>query len=288
MDRDGGTIVALGMQTLQGRDGVILIGFEGAFEYHSNRDMGKCIGLGRIFSRENHLRVDDGIPRASVSMYGSNIVFGTPGILTWPDGSENHGKGRVYTIKYCPRNYKRVKTSNVNGGIELFQCKPCEKDRKSLGGVASICTVCKGRNCVSLLVDDPVHFVTQVCSDPLCPLIKQITNKTNAIKIEQMNGTFFEEGAVNEYTVKVVETTRAGMSTTSDSEPFIIDTTSPAVGIVYDGLGSNPETNCSSNETLGEDSQCSTRNFQDTALILPITPLKFTLDGLTLLTTKAI
>ncbi|KAK3735001.1 hypothetical protein QZH41_001674 [Actinostola sp. cb2023] len=263
LDRDGGTVVALGMQTMQGRDGVILTGYHGSFAYHPFHEEGKCIGLGRIIAREDIPRVDDGTPRASVSAEGSTILFGTPGVLTWPDGGENHGTGRVYSMTYCPRNYKRIKASNIEDQ-EAFQCEACENGRMSLGGITRICAVCEDRKCASPNDIDPVHFVTNICNQTQCPLMKQFNNKTNAITIEQMNGTFFAEGAVNEYTVKLVEITRSGMSTTSKSEPFIIDTTSPDVGTVYDGLGSNPETNCSSNETFGEDSQCSTRNFQDT------------------------
>ena len=263
LDRDGGTVVALGMQTMQGRDGVILTGYHGSFAYHPFHEEGKCIGLGRIIAREDIPRVDDGTPRASVSAEGSTILFGTPGVLTWPDGGENHGTGRVYSMTYCPRNNKRIKASNIEEQ-EAFQCEACENGRMSLGGVTRICAVCKDRKCASPNDVDPVHFVTNICNQTHCPLMKQFNNKTNAITIEQINGTFFAEGAVNEYTVKLVEITRCGMSTTSKSEPFIIDTTSPNVGTVYDGLGSNPETNCSSNETFGEDSQCSTQNFQDT------------------------
>ncbi|KAK3742316.1 hypothetical protein QZH41_018532, partial [Actinostola sp. cb2023] len=264
LDRDGGTVVALGMQTMQGRDGVILTGYHGSFAYHPFHEEGKCIGLGRIIAREDIPRVDDGTPRASVSAEGSTILFGTPGVLTWPDGGENHGTGRVYSMTYCPRNYKRIKASNIEDQ-EAFQCEACENGRMSLGGITRICAVnCEDRKCASPNDIDPVHFVTNICNQTQCPLMKQFNNKTNAITIEQMNGTFFAEGAVNEYTVKLVEITLSGMSTTSKSEPFIIDTTSPDVGTVYDGLGSNPETNCSSNETFGEDSQCSTRNFQDT------------------------
>ncbi|XP_031557393.1 uncharacterized protein LOC116294015 [Actinia tenebrosa] len=263
MDRDGGTVIALGMQTLGGVDGVLLIGFQGAFAYHLKYDLGQCLGLGRILSRDNKLRVDDGVPRASVSIQGSTIVFGTPGELTWPDRNEDAGTGRVYIITYCSLNHKRVKISTLVEQQPL-KCETCEDGRRSLGGVTTICTVCENRKCALPFVDDPLHFVTKVCNDSMCPTNEKVSNKTNGIKIIQMNGTFFEEGAVNEYTIKLVETTRAGMSTTSESEPFIIDTTSPVVGTVYDGLGSDQNTNCSSNETLGEDSQCSTRSFQNT------------------------
>ena len=44
----------------------------------------------------------------------------------------------------------------------------------------------------------------------------------------------------------------------------MIDSTAPVPGVVYDGLGSNQNTNCTENATSGENHQCSTRDFQDT------------------------
>lgn len=91
-----------------------------------------------------------------------------------------------------------------------------------------------------------------------------MSNKTNGINVQLSNGSLFVAGSKHVYTVEVLETTRAGKSTSSFSGSFVIDSTAPLPGVVYDGRGSDQNVNCSDNSTFGENSQCSTRNFEDT------------------------
>ena len=258
--RDEGFIAALGMQTLEGRDGVQLIGFQGIYSKYQD---GRCVNLGRAISRENGLRVDDGTPRASVSFVHNTILIGTPGVLTWPGQGEALGTGRVYTATYCPINHYRVRVSQVNG-LGIVKCIPCEEGRKSFGGFVEMCSSCKGMTCSPLESDDPFSFSSSVCDSVSCPSKSMVNSETNGLNIYQMDGSFFIPGSENLYTVELLESTRAGQSTSSLSESFVIDSTAPEVGVVYDGIGSDPNTNCSENSTFGEDSQCSTRSFEDT------------------------
>ena len=258
--RDEGFIAALGMQTIGGRDGVQLIGFQGIY---SKYEAGRCVNLGRAISRENGLRVDDGIPRASVSFVHNTILIGTPGVLTWPGQGGALGTGRVYTATYCPINHYRVRVSQING-LGILKCIPCEEGRKSFGGFVEMCSSCKGMTCSPLQSDDPFSFTSSICDSVSCPSTSMVNSETNGLNINLINGSFFVPGSENLYTVELLETTRAGQSTSSLSESFVIDWTAPEVGVVYDGIGSDPNTNCSENSTFGENSQCSTRSFEDT------------------------
>lgn len=258
--RDGGFIIALGMLTLEARDGVQLIGFDGIFSKREDRN---CVNLGWLISRESGLRMDDGIPRASVSFSENTILFGTPNVVTWPGQSEDLGTGRVYMATYCPTDHVLVRVSQINE-IGSVSCVPCEGGRKSFGGFVEMCTVCEGLTCSPPQSDDPYSFTSSVCDSVTCPSTSIVDNSTNGLNISFMNGSFLVPGPENLYTIELLETTRADVSTSSLSESFVIDPTAPKPGVVYDGLGSDPNTNCSDNSTFGEDSQCSTRSFEET------------------------
>ena len=177
--------------------------------------------------------------------------------------SEETGTGRIYVATFCPPNHKRMRVPSADG-IDSVICQPCESGRKSFGGFVDMCTVCKQRTCASSLQDDPISFDTNLCNDVSCNVVAKMNPHTRGVTVKLPNATFFTSGPANLYTVKFIEETQAGMVTVSLSEPFLLDTTPPEVGIVYDGFGSNQNMNCSKNETFGEDSQCSTRNFVDT------------------------
>lgn len=258
--RDGGFIAALGMQTLEGKDGVQLFGFQGIY---SKYRAGQCVNLGRVISRESGLRVDDGIPKASVSFFDNTILIGTPGVLTWPGQAEALGTGRVYMATYCPLDHYRVRVSQING-LGSVKCVRCEEGRKSFGGFVEMCSPCEGMTCSLSQSDDPFSLTSSICDSFSCPSTTVVHNKTNGLDIHLVDGLFFVPGSENLYTVELRETTRAEQSTSSFSESFVIDPTAPEVGVVYDGIGSDPNTNCSDNSTFGEDSQCSTRSFEDT------------------------
>ena len=254
------SIVALGMQTLEARDGVQLIGFHGMYSVKQGEN---CVNLGRVIARESGLRVDDGIPRTSVSFAEDTILFGTPNVITWPGQSEDSGTGRVYMATYCPADHVRVRVSEING-IGSVRCVPCEDGRKSFGGFVEMCSVCEGMTCSPPQSDDPFSFRSSICDSFTCPSTVMVDNSTNGLNISIANGSFLVPGPENLYTIELLETTRADVSTSSLSESFVIDPTAPEPGVVYDGLGSDPNTNCSENSTFGEDSQCSTRSFEDT------------------------
>ena len=258
--RDGGFIVALGMQTLEGRDGVQLVGFHGIY---SDNELRKCVNLGRVIARESGLRVDDGIPRTSVSFANDTILFGAPNVVTWPGQGENSGTGRVYMATYCPTDHVRVRVSQIKD-IGSVSCVPCEAGRKSFGGLVEMCSLCEGMMCSPPQSDDPFSFKSSICDSFSCPSTSNVDNSTNGLNISFMNGSFLVPGPENLYTVELLETTRAYVSTSSLSESFVIDPSAPKPGVVYDGLGSDPNTNCSDNSTFGEDSQCSTRSFEET------------------------
>ena len=258
--RDGGFIAALGMQTLGGQDGVQLLAFHGIYSKYQS---GECVNLGRGIARESGLRVDDGIPRASLSFAENTILIGTPNVLTWPGQGEASGTGRVYMATYCPTNHYRVRVSQIKG-FGSFKCVPCENGRKSFGGFVEMCSVCEGMTCSPPQSDDPYSFISSICDSVSCPSSSMVDNVTHGVNIHLMNGSFFVPGSENLYTVELLETTRADQSTSSLSESFVIDPTAPEPGVVYDGFGSDPNTNCSDNSTFGEDSQCSTRSFEDT------------------------
>ena len=258
--RDGSFIIALGMQTLDGRDGVQLVGFHGIY---SDLDLEKCANLGRVVARESGFRVDDGIPRTSVSFDNDTVLFGAPNVVTWPGQGEDSGTGRVYVATYCPTNHVRVRVSQIKE-IGSVRCVPCEAGQKSFGGFVEMCSDCEGMSCSKPQSDDPFSFKSSICDSFSCPSGSMVNNSTNGMNFSFPNDSFLVPGPENLYTIQLLETTRAYLSTSSLSESFVIDPTSPEPGIVYDGLGSDPNTNCSDNSTFGEDSQCSTRSFEET------------------------
>ncbi|XP_068689656.1 uncharacterized protein [Montipora foliosa] len=258
--RDGGFVAALGMQTLEGQDGVQLFGFQGVYRKYEE---GHCVKLGRVIARQSGLRMDDGLPRASVSFSEDTILFGTPSVLVWPGQGEALGTGRVYMATYCPIDHYRMRVSQLNG-IGSVKCVPCKEGRKSFGGFVEMCSPCQEIRCSVPQSGDLFTFKSSICDSVSCLSTSTVDNETNGLDIHLMNDSFFVPGAENLYTVVFLETTRADQSTRSFSESFVIDLTAPEVGIVYDGIGSDPNTNCSENTTFSEDNQCSTRSFKDT------------------------
>ena len=258
--RDGGYIIALGMQTSDGREGVLLLGFHGIF---TDNELKKCANLGRVIARESGPRVDDGIPRTSVSFINDTVLFGAPDVIAWPGQGENSGTGRIYMATYCPADHVRVRVSQIKD-IGSVRCVPCETGRKSFGGFADMCMECEGMSCLTPQSDDPFSFKSNICDAVSCNSQSILNASTNGLNFSFAKRSFFVPGPENLYTVQLLETTRADLSTTSLSESFVIDPTSPKIGLVYDGLGSDPNKNCSDNSTFGEDSQCSSRDFKET------------------------
>ena len=263
--RDEGFIVALGIETLDGTEGVQLIGFQGTHSSYLYQRQGpkECTRLGMLLARESGIRVDGMGTRTSVSFKGDTILFGIPGVLTWPKHDQLSSTGKVFMATYCPLNHFRTRTSGFPG-LRPLSCVPCKQGRKSFGGFVETCSVCAGRICFPPQSNDSSSFTSSICDETSCVSTSHLSNTTNGVSVHLDNGSLFIAGPEHVYTIELLETTRAGESTSSFSKSFIIDSTAPMPGVVYDGLGSDANMNCSDNSTFGENSQCSTRNFQGT------------------------
>ncbi len=264
--REEGFVVALGIKARNGTEGVQLLGFQGIYsnDLHEREAASECVSLGSVLARESGLRVDDMGTRTSVSFKGNTILFGIPGVLTWPNNDQLLSTGRVFLTTYCPLNHFRSRTSSLQSLLTM-SCLPCEQGKKSFGGFVETCSVCAATVCPSPHIDNSSsQFTTSFCDDKTCVETTHLNTTTNGVDVHLTNGSFYVAGSENVYTVELLETTRAGESTSSFSKSFLIDSTAPVSGVVYDGLGSDANMNCSENSTFGGNSQCSTRDFQDT------------------------
>lgn len=263
--REEGFVVAVGFEAIRGGEGVQLLGFQGIYSGHphARNETNECVNLGSLLARESGLRADGLGTRTSVSFKGNIILFGIPGVLTWPKNDQWLSTGRVFVATYCPLNHFRTSISGLQS-LRPVACLPCEQGRKSFGGFVDTCTICKERMCFSPQDNESSSFTTGICDDTACLSTVYLSNTTNGINSRLRSGSLFVSGPENVYSVELLETTRAGESTRSFSESFLIDATAPVPGMVYDGVGTDQNMNCSENSTFGEHSQCSTRNFEDT------------------------
>ena len=261
--REEGFIVALGIEPLTGSEGVQLLGFQGIYANDLKKGTSECVDLGTVQARESGLRVDSMGTRTSVSFKENAILFGIPGVRTWPNSDQWSSTGRVFMATYCPLNHYRARVSGLQS-LRPAYCVPCEQGRRSFGGFSETCPVCEGRTCFSPQINESSGFSSAICDDASCVSILHLNNKTNGINVELYNGSLFVAGSEHVYNVELLESTQAGESTSSLSESFMIDSTAPVPGVVYDGLGSDQNTNCSVNSTSKENHRCSTRDFQDT------------------------
>ena len=263
--REEGFVVALGIEALNGAEGVQLLGFQGIYskDLDKRKVISECVNLGSVLAKESGITVDGMDTRTSVSFKGNTILFGIPGVLTWPNTYQWSSTGKVFMATYCPLNHFRTRVYGVQSLLPI-SCQHCEQGRKSFGGFSETCSVCEGRICYSPQINESSSFTSGICDEASCLSTLHVSNKTNGINVQLSNGSLFVAGSKHVYTVEVLETTRAGESTSSLSGSFVIDSTAPLPGVVYDGRGSDQNVNCSDNSTFGENSQCSTRNFEDT------------------------
>ena len=260
--REEGSVVALGIQTGNDNEGVQLLGFQGIYTAKLYQSVqAECVNLGAVLARDSGLRVDGLRTRTTVTFKGNTILFGLPGVLTWPKNDQWLSSGRVFMATYCPLDHFRSRVSGLQR-LRPISCLPCKQGRRSFGGFAESCAMCTGRKCVSS--NDSSIVTSGICDDVSCVSTTTVNNVTNGVNVHLHNGSFYVAGSENVYTVEFLETTRANQSTSSISESFVIDQTAPEIGVVYDGLGSDQTLNCSENTTFGENSQCSTRKFEDT------------------------
>ena len=261
--QEEGFIVALGIQIEDGGVGVQLFGFQGIYSNDFLENVPQeCINLGTVLARDSGLKVDGLRTRSTVAFKGSTILFGLPDVYTWPNMNHGMSTGRVFMATYCPLNHFRGKVAGLQS-LRPVSCVPCKQGRKSFGGFSETCTECAKTTCPSS--NEPyILLTTGICDDESCVSSINENRSTHGIDLHLRKESFFVPGPNNVYTVEFLETTRAMQSTRSLSESFLIDSTAPETGVVYDGLGSDQNVNCSENTTFGENSQCSTRDFQDT------------------------
>ncbi|KAJ7366001.1 hypothetical protein OS493_002743 [Desmophyllum pertusum] len=238
--REEGFIVALGIEAQNGAEGVQLFGFQGIYSNnpHKRKGPSECVNLGSVLARDNGLRVDGMGTRTSVSFKGNTILFGIPGILTWPKNDQWLSTGRVFIETYCPSNHFRSSAPGLHS-LRPITCLPCKQGRKSFGGFVETCSVCAGRKCFSPPINKSSSFSSEICDGTSCVSTLYLNNTTNGVNVHLTNGSLFVAGSEHVYTVKLLETTQAGESTSSFSESFVIDSTAPMPGVVYDGLGSD-------------------------------------------------
>lgn len=259
--REEGFLVALGIQIGDRGEGVQLLGFQGIYSKSSHeKGPNECTNLGIILARDSGMRVDGLKTRTSVAFQGNTILFGLPGVLTWPKSDPWVSTGKVFMATYCSSDHFRSTVSSLQS-LHPVSCLPCKQGRKSFGGFSESCSVCAGKKCPS---NGSYVLASGICDNESCVSTTKVGNATRGVNLPLSNGSFYIPGPTNLYTVEFLETTRAGQSTRSLSESFIIDSTFPETGVVYDGLGSDQNLNCSANTTFGENSQCSTRKFEDT------------------------
>lgn len=247
-------VVAVGVM-VEGSDGAVLLAYdpkEGLAE------------IGGVLM-EPELRLDDGIPRASVALLGDYVVIGTPRLPTWHSEYERGGTGRVYLATFCPRNSSRLR----HAGDTRVACVPCGAGEKSYPGFEESCVDCSSKVCL----DNPsLHFEISRCGKSGCGIneTRAVFQNTSADNLTVSEITpifgdgFYRSGGEQSYFVRISQLSASGLETISDSALFSIDNTSPESGYVYDGKGSDESHNCSANTTLGSKHQCSTRSFADT------------------------
>lgn len=250
-------VVAVGIM-IEGSDGA------GLLAYDPNEGFAE---IGSVLMAPE-LRLDDGIPRASVALLGDYVVIGTPQLPTWHSEYERGGTGRVYLATFCPRNSVRRKISKLRQAGDVV-CVSCGAGERSYAGFEESCVDCSSKVCL----DNPsLNFEISQCAQSACGL-----NETRAVfqnasadnltvsEITPIFGdSFYRSGGEQSYFVRISQLSASGLETISDSALFSIDNTSPEPGYVYDGRGSDESHNCSANTTLGSKHQCSTRSFSDT------------------------
>ena len=187
-NREEGFIVALGIEPLNGGEGVQLLGFQGIYStnLHESKETSECADLGTVLARESGLR-DDGMgTRTSVSFKGNTILFGIPGVLTWPTNDQWISRGRVFMATYCPLNHFRTRVPGLQS-LRPISCLPCEQGRKSFGGFAENCSVCEGRMCFSPQINASSGFSSSICDNASCVSTLHLNSTTNGINVQLSN-----------------------------------------------------------------------------------------------------
>jgi hypothetical protein len=253
------TVVAVGIMS-DGRDGSELVLYE--------PDIG-CSQLGRVVTKYGR-RFDNGQLGASVSMADRHLVIGTPGLHTWPTDYVDSGTGRVYVTSFCPRNFVRRKMFEF-GHRERVACVSCGMEEEAYPGFEEQCINCSRSICVKS--SNVFNFSVSHCDKYQCGMNDNRTIMQNVYNLTVTESApsfgedkFYLPGSKQSYFIRITQKSASGITTISDSFPFSLDNTSPEPGLVYDGLGSDENRNCSANTTLSSEHQCSSRSLSDTDL----------------------
>jgi hypothetical protein len=253
------TVAAVGIMS-DGRDGSELVLYE--------PDNG-CSQVGRVVTRKCP-RFDDGRIGASVSMADQHLVIGTPGLHTWPADYVDSGTGRVYVTSICPRNFVRRKVFEF-GQRERVACVPCGMGEEAYPGFEEQCVNCSRTICLES--SNVFYFRVSHCDKYPCGVNNNRTIMQNAYNLTVTESApsfgkdkFYLPGSEQSYFIRITQKSASGLTTISDSFPFSLDNTSPEPGLVYDGLGSDENRNCSANTTLSSEHQCSSRSLSETDL----------------------
>ena len=254
-------IVTLGIRS-DGRDGAEMILYK--------RQKG-CTNIGRVLVKTAS-RFDDSHSSASVAITEKYLVVGTPEKVSWPTDYINGGTGRLYVTTFCKRNYVRKKVLEGHQK-ERIVCSPCARNEKAYPGFEEQCIDCSNSVCLNQSADARFrvsHCETYPCSVPNNQTIRQNISSDNLTVTEWTQSfddeTFYLPGSTQSYFIRLTQLSATGMEKSSDSIPFSIDYTSPEVGSVLDGLGSDDSRNCSSNTTFSSERQCTSRSFSKTDL----------------------
>lgn len=253
------TIAVIGIMSSDGQDGCEILMYE---------NKKSCKRIGTVVTKTGP-RYDSGQMGASVAIVDQMVFIGSPGLLTWPSSYVEAGTGRVYATTFCNQNSVRRK---LYGNKHHINCQLCDSGHEAYPGFEEKCTNCNMTICVNRSV---LNFRVSHCDKYPCEvihdrLIKQNISQDNITVTEFVEDFeedgFYQPGSENSYFIRITQKSVSGLVTVSDSFPFSLDNTSPEAGLVYDGLGSDENRNCSANTTLSSEHQCSSRSLSETDL----------------------
>ena len=251
--REGKTkLVAIGVRTESNMLGVQLLELQAHYMSRDGHVIDNCVQRELLIAHGTTSPSHNDFP---ILFHGNTILVGTPNVPTWPSSRHRTAGGRVYHVTYCPINHVRKIISNLRG-YDLYTCRACKRGYRSLGGMTSFCERCDGRKCST--GEKGTYIEEKLCTNTTC------MSTDSGELIAENSERFFAPGSHYTYSAQIIETSRSGVSTTLDTTSFIIDSTLPEMGLVYDGLGTSDSANCSSNETFGEHAQCTSRTLDET------------------------
>lgn len=245
-------LVAIGIKKSDNSIGLRLIEIDFSGILHSGHAMKDCLQL-ELFVAHDARSVSHS--RFPVKIHADTVLLGAPSVPSWPTDILRHLGGRVYYSTYCPIDHVRKLVSSLHS-YSFYTCETCKRGYRSFGGTSPVCNQCSGRKCSTsenrLLIEEKL-CTRKTCNSPIYGNPGWNENER-----------FLSHGSHYTYSTQVIETSRAGVSSSLNIDPFIIDSTLPEIGQVFDGLGTSDSANCSMNETFGEHAQCTSRSLDET------------------------